>query len=152
MRYRAPQLMRRGARPCGDGSPGPSRDRSGCLPSDYKSQKPAAFPLRLLAPSPGRRAGERSGGGDAPVSGRQRGRTRCPRRGRSLPWGRRVEERRKAAQKERLECPLRVDTARNHPGFPPPLLGLVKGTRALKSAAQKVRVPPQSTAAGTRAG
>lgn len=72
MRYSAQELMRRGARPCGDGSPGPGRGRGGRWPPDYKSQKPAGSPPpRLPAPSPDRRAGERNGRGDAPVSGRR---------------------------------------------------------------------------------
>lgn len=51
MRYSAQELMRRGARPCGDGSPGPGRGRGGRWPPNYKSQKPAGSP-----PSPAPRS------------------------------------------------------------------------------------------------
>lgn len=150
--------MRRGARPCGDGSPGPGRGRGDRRSPDYKSQKPAGVcvssppsaPRSLPGPAgrgekqrgwcPGQRVNTLLHGGENAWRGfflgekgiktrREVGAGGSPHHGRTLPG----------------KIPA-------SPLCPPWRLSGSKGTiRALKSGSGKVRDPPGS-AAGTRAG
>lgn len=149
--------MRRGARPCGAGSPGPGRGRSGQRAPDYKSQKPAGpvppHPEPSLPPRTGGQGRETAGGVMPRAAGARPVKT-LPPVGKAL----RLVWRVRTAIKTRGEAatggsPPRADIAGENPASPPrppSLLSGSKGTRALRSAAGEVRVP-LSSAAGTHA-
>lgn len=136
MRYSARALMRRGARPCGQRSPGPGRARSGGRSPHYKSQKPAG-PPRPPAPSPERRAGDGNGRGDAPVSGRRGRPTRCARRGKRLAGLGAADPRQGAARRWRLASVPRADMAGENPGFPPPPASRLRGSQGTTKEPEK---------------